>query len=167
MKSWRDSSTKETEMFKPLNETTVEEIKKQLEPNNMDKFLKICQDALDTDPSTPDGVKDEVACAETLSILLKKLYPDFPIIVSTKDLDFKLFTDKRFERITEPETGAIVISPRTATTFGHCGVFLNPERIASNTSSDGIFRGNYTWASWVEEFKVKRGLHIYLYRIKV
>lgn len=145
---------------------TLPELKKQLEPTMQEKFLKVCLNALDTDPSTPDGVRDEVGCADTVSTLLKKVFPDFPIIYSTKDLDWKLFQDKRFARITQPEKGCIIISPRTNTEFGHCGVFITSERIASNNSKTGLFQGNYDWMSWIKEMKDKRGLRIYLYQIK-
>ena len=154
-----------SDMYVPLNEKTAEEIKKQLEPTNMEKFLKICLDALDTDPSTPDVVKDELGCANTLSVLIKKLYPDFPIIVSTKDLDWKLWQDKRFKRITEPEIGAIIISPRTNTQYGHCGVWITSEKIASNNSRTGLWQGNYSWSSWIQEFKINRKLPIYIYQL--
>ena len=152
--------------YVPLTPEIAEEIKKQLEPTMNDKFLKICLDALDTDPSTPDTVKDEVGCADTVSNLIKKVFPDFPIMVSTKDLDWKLFSDKRFERVVEPEMGCIIISPRTNTVFGHTGVFITHERIASNNSKTGLFQGNYTWDSWIKEFKTRRGLKIYIYKIK-
>src|SRR3990167_6476550 len=82
--------------YQPLEK--LPELVKEFMPTNNEKFLKICLDALDTDPSTPDGVKDEVGCAETLSVLIKKIFPDFPILVSTKDLDWNLFSDKRFEK---------------------------------------------------------------------
>lgn len=133
---------------------------------NEEKFIKVCQEALDTDPSTPDGVKDEVACAETMSILLKKVFPDFPTIVSTKDLDAKMFLDKRFKRMDLPNKGRIIISPRTDKKFGHVGMFLTNDRIASNDSRTGLFQGNYTWDSWVEEFKYKRGLRIFIYELQ-
>lgn len=136
---------------------------------NKEKFIDVCIEALDTDPSTPDTVKDEVGCADTVSFLIRKVFPDFKILVSTKDLDAKLLLDKRFERVLEPQKGDIIISPRTNTTFGHTGVFITSERIASNNSfgaKKGIFNGNYTWDEWVKEFKNKRGLRVYLYRIK-
>ena len=150
--------------YQPLEK--LPELVKEFMPTNNEKFLKICLDALDTDPSTPDGVKDEVGCAETLSVLIKKIFPDFPILVSTKDLDWKLFSDKRFERITIPEMGCIIISPRTNTIYGHTGMFITSERIASNDSKTGLFKGNYSWNSWIKEMKDRRGLKIYLYRIK-
>lgn len=150
----------------PATKENLELLKKQLEPTNMEKFIKVCLDALDTDPSTPDVVNDEVGCADTVSHLIKKIFPDFPILVSTKDLDWKLFQDKRFERTTEPERGAIVISPRTNTVYGHAGVFITNERIASNNSKTGLFQGNYDWNSWIKTFKEGRGLKIYVYKIK-
>src|SRR3990167_4086441 len=124
------SSPKEVEMkYIPLHELDIE-LLKELEPTMQDKFLKVCLDALDTDPSTPDIVKDEFGCADTISALLKKVLPDFPIILSTRDLDFKLFSDKRFERLSEPIKGGIIVSPRTSTTFGHTGVFITSDGIA-------------------------------------
>jgi hypothetical protein len=149
-----------------LTKENVDELKKQLEPTMQEKFLQICLNALDTDPSTPDTVKDEVGCADTISHLIKKIFSDFPILVSTKDLDFKLFTDKRFQRVTEGMAGDIIISPRTATTYGHAGVFIMNDRIASNNSKTGLFQGNYTWNDWIKEFKEKRNLKIYIYRLK-
>ena len=162
-KSDTPSSTNDTEMYVPI-EVLNEYI--EPEPTMDEKFLKVCLNALDTDPSTPDGVKDELGCADTLSHLIKKVFPDFPILFSTKDLDFKLFTDKRFERITEPQKGAIIVSPRTPTQTGHCGVFITGDRIASNNSKTGLFQGNYLWSSWITEFKEKKGLKIYLYKLK-
>lgn len=163
---FRVSSPKETEMkYTPIEELDIELLKKQLEKPMDTKFLEVCMDALDTDPSTPDGVKDEVGCAETLSTLIKKIYPDFPVIFSTKNLDWKLYSDKRFKRITEPELGCIIISPRNNIQFGHCGVFITSQRIASNNSQTGLFQGNYFWDSWIREFKDKRGLKIYIYKL--
>jgi len=30
----------------------------------------------------------------------------------------------------------------------------------------GLFQGNYTWDSWIKEFKTRRGLKIYIYKVK-
>lgn len=132
---------------------------------NEEKFIKACVDNLDTDVSPDDIAKDEVGCAESVSNLIRKVFPDFPIILSTKDLDMKLFMDKRFRRVDLPNRGRIVISPRTAKIFGHVGVWVTNEKIASNDSRTGKFVSNYDWQSWIEEFKYKRGLKIYIYEI--
>lgn len=154
-----------SQLAKSLNQSSPSETKM-----NRDKFLKICLDALDTDVTPKDEVPDDVACAETISVLLKKVFSDFQIFTSTKDLDFKLFLDKRFKKVTSPERGDIVSSPSltnkdgTIKTHGHIGVLITSEKIASNTSKDGIFRGNYTLESWIEEMK-ERKLNTYYYRI--
>lgn len=133
--------------------------------NNSDKLLKVCLDALDTDVTPQDIVKDDLACAEVMSTLIKKVLPDFPIIDSTKNLDMKLFTDKRFKRFDMTGRGRIIISPRTNGTHGHVGIFITDERIASNNSLTGKFVGNYTWQSWIKEFKERRGLKIFIYEM--
>jgi hypothetical protein len=119
-------------------------------------------------------VPDDLACAETVSTLIKKALPDFPVIQSTKTLDMKLFTDKRFKRELEPKRGRIVISPSvvdksgTITTHGHVGICISDDRIASNNSfgtNKGKFTGNYSWTEWIEEFKNKQNLRIYVYSL--
>lgn len=132
--------------------------------SNKEKFYQICVEALDTDPTPLDKINDEVACAETLSFLIQKIHPDFPILPSTRDLDTKLFIDKRFKRTLTPKRGDIIMMPRTKTTSGHCGIFLTEEKIASNTSKDGIWRGNYDVESW-KVMETKRGLKTYYYEL--
>jgi hypothetical protein len=130
---------------------------------NTDKLIKVAQKALDTDVTPLDNVPDRVACAESVSTLIKKVLPEFPIIASTADLYVKLKQDKRFKAVLNPVRGAIVISPRTATVNGHTGIFITNERIASNNSSTGLFQGNYFWNTWIDYFIHKRGLRVYLF----
>lgn len=156
--SRRNKEIKEIE-FLPINPKPMETLK--------ERFIKVCLEALDTDVTPKDEVSDEVACAQVMSTLIKKVLPDFPIYESTLNLDQKMFIDKRFERILVPERGAVIISPRTGNTFGHVGMFVTSEKIASNTSKDGIFRSNYDYQSWISTFKTGRRLRIYIYRLKV
>lgn len=135
-----------------------------METNN-EKLIRIAQDALDTEVTPKDETPDYVACAEVVSTLIKKVFPDFPVISSTAELFQKLKADKRFKATLTPIMGCIVVSPRTASTYGHTGIFITNERIASNESKTGIFRGNYSWSSWIAEFVHKRNLHTYLFEI--
>lgn len=134
------------------------------EPTFKDKLMAAVKDSLGQEVTPKDDIPDEVACAEVVSSIIKKVDPDFPILPSTRDLDMKFYLDKHFKRITEPEEGAVVISPRTAKVFGHVGFFLDKDSIASNTSKTGIFEKNHTWNGWIREYKERRGLRIYLYR---
>jgi hypothetical protein len=167
---------KEVEYVEVTKEN-IDKLKEQLKPNietMQEKFIKTCLDALDTDVTLQDTTPDFVACAETVSTLIKKVFTDFPIIVGTKELDWKLFSDKRFQRITIPEIGCIVVSPSKTDpkgaiiTHGHTGAFITSERIASNNSlgvNKGKFTGNYSWEEWIKYFKETLGLKIYLYKI--
>jgi hypothetical protein len=152
-----------------VTKENIDKLKEQLKPNietMQEKFIKICLDALDTDPTPQDEIKDDVSCAFTLSTLIKKVFNDFPVLSSTKDLDMKLFMDKRFQRITKPKLGAIITSPRTNTTLGHCGMFCTSERIANNNSKNGLWQATYSYDDWIKKYKNKLGLKIYLYEIK-
>ena len=132
---------------------------------NEEKFVKLCIEGLGTDVSPDDIVKDEVGCAESISNLIKKIFPDFPILVSTRDLHNRLSLDSRFQATLDRGKGRIVVSPRTTNTFGHTGVFMDDDSIASNDSNSGKFVINYTWNSWIREFRDRRKLRIFIYKI--
>lgn len=146
--------------YQPIKDIPMENLK--------DKFIKIVLDALDTEITPQDNVPDEVACAEVVSTLIQKVFPDFPILPSTYELFSKLKLDKRFKATLTPERGCIVVSPRTASVYGHAGVFITDERIASNNSAGplkGQFTGNFTWDTWIKEFIHKRGLRTFIFDI--
>ena len=133
---------------------------------NEEKLLKVALEALDTEVTPKDEVPDEVACSEVLTTLIKKVFPDFPIIGSTAELFNQLKRDKRFKATLEPKRGCLIVSPRTSTTFGHCGIQItNDGRFASNDSKTGIFKSNYSWESWIEEFIKKRNLRIFIFEL--
>ncbi len=172
-KSWiADIISNLWQAFFPLKEK-VDQIaplqpKEPIMETNAQKFYQACVDALDTDPSTPDAVQDELGCADTMSTLIKRVFPDFPHILSTADLFQKMKQDKRFSATLTPKKGCIIISPRTATKNGHVGYFITDERIASNISfgpNKGKFMGGYSWNSWINEFRDNRSLKIYLFVI--
>lgn len=135
---------------------------------NTEKLLKIATQALDTDPTPKDEVADDVACAQVLSTLLQKIFLDFPIIQSTATLFDVLKKDKRFKATLNTGRGKIIISPRNAIENGHCGIFITDDRIASNDSRPeyrGLFKGNYTWQSWINDLINKRGLRTWIFEI--
>jgi hypothetical protein len=138
------------------------------EPTMSDKLLKTAHSFLDKDVSEEilkkDIVPDEVACAETVSLLIKQIYKDFPILPSTRDLYNFFEKDKRFKP-SVAGIGKIIISPRTPSTYGHVGIFITETRIASNDSRTGKFIGNYTMESWKKEFEAKRGLITRVYEL--
>lgn len=106
----------------------------------------------------------EKGCAETVCKITQKVYPNFPTILHTADLNNYLSKDQRFKATTVSGPGKIIISP-TKIESGHVGFFLPNGRIASNNSETGIFEDNYSLQNWVESFRTKKGLSIYYYEI--
>lgn len=189
MNFFREYSQKEIEEMKyiPLEDfkfppqtpesSSVPSVWLPTKQTNMEKFLQVCQDALDTKVSPDNPVPDEVSCAWDMSILIRRMpnFQDFKKQASTKELDFQLFMDKRFERLTEPKLGAIWMyvaktnSKGGIITYGHVLAQITKDRLASNNSlgkDKGKFTGNYTLESAKQEFEIKRGLKRYLYGFK-
>lgn len=155
----------------------LEELKDQIESKMSEKFLKICQDALDTRISPDNPFPDEVSCAWDMCILIRRMkgFEDFKKQASTKMLDGQLFLDKRFSRLTEPKLGSIWMYPAKTDskgviiTHGHVLAQITSERLASNNSygvDKGRFTGNYTIENARKEFITKRGLKEYIYGFK-
>jgi len=135
---------------------------------NEEKLIKVCVDALGTEVTPQDRIPDEVACSEVMTTLVQKVFSDFPILPSTRDLFNKLKSDKRFKATLTPRQGVIIVSPRTPTTIGHVGTFVTDSMIASNNSfgvNKGKFTGNYSWNGWINEFRNNRNLKIYLFEV--
>lgn len=158
-------------LLESLKEKKIEPNLPILTPNlpimetNQEKLGRLAVEGLDTDVSPEDLAQDEVGCANSVSDLIKRVLPDFPIILGTSQLFWKLHIDKRFKLVTTPSKGCIIISPTVGGTIGHTGIFITAERIASNNSNTGLFQGNYNWPdSWIATFgSGGRGLHSYIF----
>lgn len=133
---------------------------------------------LGTDVSPADLAPDEYGCAETMSNIIARVVPGFPIFLSTRALCIYLKSDTRFEQIFEPETGAVLVSPTTEGNGripnGHTGMIGNkfifngkPEfEIMSNSSATGTFEKNYTTISWRARYVDIGGYPMYYFRLK-
>lgn len=141
---------------------------------NRKTILDVCREALGTDVTPDDVVDDTVACAATVTTLLKKVYPDTPIIPGTYTLYAWLKNPANgFVRVTDPAPGDIIISPTgmgNPGTIGHVGILLNDELIASNDSgivnqaNRGKFLQNHTLQSWHDRYASKQGMPVLIYR---
>jgi hypothetical protein len=129
-------------------------------------FLQACTEALGTDATPDDLVPDTVACAITVSTLIRKVDPSFPLIAGTWTLWDVVRHRKDWQLVSEPVPGALVLSP-TGTgkkgTVGHVGVIMEDGTIASNNSKTGKFEKNYTLASWRAYFAVKQGMPVHIF----
>ena len=108
---------------------------------------------------------DERGCAEAVSRVLKKVYPNFPIFVSTIQLNNYLRTQGEFVSSANPIAGCIAIFPTEGTRIGHVGIWGRRGWVMSNNSfggDRGKWTANYTEYGFREEAK-KRGLKLYYY----
>ncbi len=120
---------------------------------------------LGLDASPLDRAPDELSCAECIVNIVNHTWPGTfdTTIVGTDVLFAALKRSPRFKGVLDPVVGTIVVSPKTATAHGHCGVYTETDIIASNDSRDGKFRENYTRATWRSTFIKGRGLKGFLF----
>lgn len=122
------------------------------------------------------SVAAEVGCAEAISAILALIgVSDGPQgIPGTAALDAWLHGDSRFEKISLPEAGAIVVSPTgqgNGSIEGHTGIFGEfgvafPEDwgIMSNDSASGFFLETWNLRSWNAYYVAQGGLPLNIYR---
>ena len=130
-------------------------------------LLDVCEAHIGTDASPSDLAPDELGCAETVSTLLRKVYPNVPIITGTWTLwDWLNKPQNGFQRVFEPSPGTIIISPTIpGKPFpGHAGIFLEDGVIASNDSRTGKFIKNYTLGTWNTRYVFKGNYPVYHYK---
>ena len=123
---------------------------------------------LGVDVTPQDAVVDELACASTLTTLMREVYPETPHITGTWTLMEWLNTSPKWKKVEQPESGDIIISPTGyGRGIGHCGVVMEDGIIASNNSYGvyaGKFTENYTMQSWQNRYGVKQSLPIVFFR---
>jgi hypothetical protein len=131
-------------------------------------LLDVCKANLGNDASPKDVADDEVACAETVTTLLRQVYPEVPIITGTWTLYEYLNNPKNgFKKVTEPKAETIIISPTgSGRGVGHTGIFDEQGLIMSNNSF-GLLRGkftqNYTLPLWQSRYGVAQGMPILMF----
>jgi hypothetical protein len=87
--------------------------------------------------------------------------------ISTDGLFDSLRT--KADEIDAPTPGAIVISPTQGAVHGHVGVVGQNNLIYSNSSevaTMGVFRQNYTVASWTADLADRRGLKLHYFTLR-
>src|SRR3990167_7185463 len=113
--------------------------------------------------------ENELGCVQALfSVFRLATGQDLGETLSTIRLYDLLLKDTRFERITVPEIGAIIISPTNGQNIGHCGIISDEISdknflIMSNRSSDSKWSEHLTLAEWWYKYKA---LPLALFRYK-
>lgn len=140
---------------------------KQLDKTRREQLFEQAQSFIGKDASPSDMVHDDLGCAESVTAILQTVI-DFPIITGTWTLNDRLAKDSRFRAVTNYQKGDIIISPTgtgNGNIRGHVGICAKGDGIMSNTSTDGIWRENYTQKGWRDRYKVHGGMPINYYRL--
>jgi hypothetical protein len=133
-------------------------------------LLEYAQESLGIDVTPDDLIPDAVACAITLTTLINKSDKTFPKVAGTWTLWDILEHNPKYERVTVPSPGTIVISPTgtgNGSINGHAGLFMEDMTIASNDSNSGKFIKNYTLDTWHRRYVGHGGFKIFMYKQKV
>lgn len=128
--------------------------------------------SLGQDISPRDHASDDLACAESLTMVLSNAGCIMPEFLSTALLNSYLAGSASvWEKVDVPKMGDIIISPtgkggRGGVVHGHCGIVMDGESVASNSSRDGRFMINFTLTSWRQRFVNLGGYPMLFYRKK-
>jgi hypothetical protein len=130
-------------------------------------LLQVCEQRLGTDVTPSDLVPDSVACADTVTTLIRLVDPSFPHVSGTWTLYDILEHRKDYAKVTELSPETIIISPTgmgNGTMSGHVGIVMGDGVIASNDSNTGKFIKNYTLETWTRRYAGHGGLPVLMYK---
>lgn len=140
-----------------------------MKPNYADQIYHAAYAAIGTDVSPDDLANDRLGCAESLSMLMRRVFPElhFPVKLSTRELFLYLSQSPSFQPIPFPERGCIVLSV-TGTgngkvSNGHVGIMGN-SWIMSNHSGTGTWEPSHTVDTWRRFYETKGGMPTHYFR---
>lgn len=125
-------------------------------------LLDICKANIGKDVSPKDLAPDSLGCAESVTTLLKQVYPATPIITGTATLFEYLSNPKNgWKETTTPVPEAIVLSHTgsgNGTVRGHTGIVDENLNIMSNDSRNGKWITNYSLDTWRKRYVIGGGM---------
>lgn len=134
-------------------------------------LLEVAKSYIGKDASPKDDAPDELGCVDTVTTILREVYPHVPHMLST--IEFNKWLNSAasgYVRVASPQPEDIIISPTSGKKIGHVGICLENGSIASNDSgihtptNKGKFLVNYTFFAWCRYYSIKQGLPVYIYR---
>lgn len=133
-----------------------------------DIFSAIAISMLGVDASPMDRAIDEYGCADSVNMIHLDAF-GFEIGGSTRTAEMILFlrsNTERFQKVTTPEKGDIIISPTESIRTGHVGIMMDSNKVMSNSSSTGLWTQNFTLESWRKRYVETLKLTMEFYRLK-
>lgn len=120
------------------------------------------------------GVKADIAfgCAEAVNRIFRECFGnEIGGDVSTARLYKALESSYRFNKVTVPMRGDVVISPTGygsgAIPNGHVGIMSDNGQIMSNSSKTGLWEENYSIESWDKRYRKEGGYPVYYFRVLI
>lgn len=140
---------------------------------NSEKLFAIAMNHLNTDVTPADPVPDAVDCMDTISTLIHLLNPRFPVVMGTYTGLLQFQTSPLFTPVSRAEKGAVLIyatGTGNGSIPGHvfiCDDFQGDDTLLySNSSSDGIFKQNYTLKTAQERYAFGGGFAGHYFKLK-
>lgn len=141
-------------------------------PTPMSKLYTLATSLIGTDASPKDLAKDGVGCAESVSTIIRKLVPTFPLVTGTWSLWDALRARTDFQSVNpaDIQAGDIILcvtgTGNGKVSNGHVGILAEGDGIMSNDSLSGIWKTNFTRKSWNDYFVTKGGYPVHYFRLK-
>lgn len=135
---------------------------------NREKLFRIAKECLNRDMAPTE---DEFGCAEALNTVFAKAFGS-PIGggLSTYRMYDILRNDSRFEKVSQPLSGDIIMSATGHGSGklrnGHVGLVGDNGNIMSNSSYSGKWEYNYTLDVWKRRYKDYGGFPMDFFRVK-
>lgn len=136
----------------------------------MDKNLKLYQYAKTCIGKNKAPLLKTLGCVEALSAVFREaLGEELGENASTYRLYLLLEKDVRFEELSYPVLGCLVISPTgfgNGSIRGHIGIVSDSEKIMSNNSDLLLFDEHYTLKTWRERYVELGGMPMSFFKLK-
>jgi hypothetical protein len=120
-------------------------------------LYQVAKSFIGRDASPKDRADDEYGCADSVNCVFKEAFgKEIGGTVSTYLMYQSLKDETRFKKVSEWKRGCIIISPSNygnGRIVGHVGICSDDDKIMSNTSSDGIWRENFTILTWIKRYR--------------
>ena len=137
---------------------------------NRKTLLGVAESYLGKDASPNNQAVPELACAETITFLLKQVYPETPIITGTYSLyDYLRKPTSNFIQLKEPVAGCIALAVTgmgKKGTNGHAWIVFEDGTWGSNNSygiNKGKFTKNYTYQTAKKRYTDEQSMEIYFF----
>lgn len=137
---------------------------------NREKLYDAAVAELGRDASPDDLAPDNLGCADSVTNIIRKVRPTFPIVVGTWTLLYEhLLKETDFIAVDNPEPGDVIINATgtgNGEIVGHVGIVAKNDRIMSNTSAKGIWEENFSMTNWDNYYRKKGGMPTYYFRLR-